>query len=78
VALTSAVDLNFGLELALWGRFGFGGGLFIPLLPGAGAEYRVTSSVSLWFGARGGPTFFSYGGPPAGTLEAKAGVGVRF
>ena len=78
VAVSRSFELGFGLELPLWTRLGFGMGLIIPLLLGVGLEYRVTPSVSVWLRARGGPTFFSYGGDPAPTLDAKAGVGVRF
>ncbi len=78
VAVSRSVALGFGLELPLWSRLGFGSGLFIPLVLGAGVEYRITPAVSVWLRARGGPTFFSYASPPEPTLDAKAGVGVRF
>lgn len=78
VALSPALELAFSLELALWLRFGFGAGLNMPLLLGGGLEYRITGAVSVWLRARAGPTFFSYSSPPVPTLDAKAGVGVRF
>lgn len=71
-------NLAFAVELAAWLRPGPGGGSFLPLLGGAGLEYFVTAAVVVWLRARAGPTFFSYGGAPAATLDAKVGVGWRF
>ncbi len=77
VAVSSALGLGLTFDAPLWLQFGAGGGLNVPLLPGLGVEYFITSALPVFFRVRMGPTV-----RPAGTVElafdARLGVAWRF
>ncbi len=56
--------------------FGNGGGFYLPILMGAGAEYFIEQNLLVSFSARMGPTLRPYWGAVF-TLDATIGVAYR-
>lgn len=56
IQVGSAIMLNFPLEMPMFVTFGSNGGLFFPVLVGAGVEYFIDSNLAATFKVRMGPT----------------------
>lgn len=56
IPVGSAIMLNFPLDIPMFVTFGGSGGLYFPVLVGAGVEYFIDSHLAATFKVRMGPT----------------------
>jgi hypothetical protein len=77
IAASSAIAIGVHVDFPMWIEFGQFGGFNLPILTGGGAEYFITSELTVFARARIGPTIRTLR-PAEVTFDAAAGVSWRF
>lgn len=77
IAASSALAIGIQIEVPMWVEFGRFGGFNAPILSGGGAEYFLTSNLTLFAKVRVGPIIRTGRATEAG-FDASVGVGYRF
>jgi hypothetical protein len=62
IPVSSAANVNLGLDIPFWFYVTQGGGAVIPILAGGGVEYFVDRSMAITFNTRMGPAIYTGGG----------------
>ncbi|MGV3624629.1 MAG: hypothetical protein ACO1OB_27665 [Archangium sp.] len=77
IAASSALAIGIQIEVPMWVEFGRFGGFNAPILSGGGAEYFITSNLTLFAKVRVGPIIRTGRATEAG-FDASIGMGYRF
>lgn len=77
VPVGSAIMLNFGMDMPMFVRFGYLGGLYLPFLFGGGAEYFIDRKMSVSFNLKMGPSIFTPTGNAEFAMDALIGLGYK-
>ncbi|MBL8909252.1 MAG: hypothetical protein JNM17_00990 [Archangium sp.] len=77
IAASSAIAIGVHVDFPMWIEFGQFGGFNLPILTGGGAEYFITSELTVFARARIGPTIRTLR-PAEVTFDAALGVSWRF